>query len=163
MHQDLHCYAYVNRPFETVRSALLDEAFRFLAPATDAAAERAKVLVDTLKVSLGGLEVGKKIEVHVTRVQPHVAAAGRATDALEIDLTWKAATQQALFPAMKAKLLVYPLSPHETQLDLHGVYDPPAGPLGAVADRVVGHRIASAAVHRFLEEVRERLAANIAE
>ena len=161
MNQDLHCYAYVNRPFDTVRAALLDEAFRFLAPATDAASERAHFLVDTLKVSVAGLEVGKKIDVHVTSVQPHTAAAGRATDALEIDFKWKAATQQALFPSMKATLLVYPLSPQETQLDLHGVYDPPAGALGAVADRVAGHRIAQAAVHRFLEEVKERLAASL--
>lgn len=162
MSQDLHCYEYINRPYEKVRNALLDEAFWFLAPATDAAAERARFLVDTLKVSIAGLEVGKRIEVQVTSVQPHTAAAGRAPDALEIDLTWKAATQEALFPSMKARLLVYALSPHETQLDLHGVYDPPAGALGAVADRVAGHRIARAAVHRFLEELKDRLSAGLA-
>ncbi len=72
-------------------------------------------------------------------------------------LEWEAETTSALFPAMRASLLAYPLSATGTPLDLRGTYEPPGGLLGSAADILVGHRIAEASVHRFLDEVASRL------
>jgi hypothetical protein len=58
---------------------------------------------------------------------------------------------------MTATLDVYALGPGETQVDFHGEYVPPLGVVGTAIDALVGHRIAQATVHRFVQEVAERL------
>ena len=58
---------------------------------------------------------------------------------------------------MNAELMAYPLSATETQVDLRGHYDPPLGVLGDAIDMAIGHRVAEAAVHRFVSAVAERL------
>jgi hypothetical protein len=62
-----------------------------------------------------------------------------------------------------AELSLYPLGPDETQLDLDCEYRPPGGALGRAADAMVGHRIAEAALHRFVEELASRLRTRLAE
>jgi hypothetical protein len=54
---------------------------------------------------------------------------------------------------MKGELSVYPLTATETQLDFSGVYKPPFGTVGKSVNKIVGHRIAEASVHRFIGEV----------
>jgi len=68
-------------------------------------------------------------------------------------LEWEAASAPRLFPLMKGKLAVYPLTKTETQLDFHGVYEPPFGAVGKTMNAIAGHRIAEASVHRFIDEV----------
>jgi hypothetical protein len=63
---------------------------------------------------------------------------------------------------MRASLLAYPLGPNETQLELRGHYEPPGGVIGSAADWLVGHRIAEASVHRFLDEVAGRVSQELA-
>jgi hypothetical protein len=158
MSKELHCYEYVNRPFERVRKVFATDALALFERATQTASGRASALVSTLKVNVGGLEVGKNVVIRIVDVHPHEDAPGHmATDALRLDLEWAAETNSALFPSMKASLLVYPLSPGETQLDLRGTYEPPGSVVGTAADRLVGHRIAEASVHRFLDEVATRV------
>lgn len=70
-----------------------------------------------------------------------------------VRLRWKAAHAAALFPSMDAGIVVYPLSRHETQLELRGRYSPPLGPVGGALDSLVGHRIADASVHRFVTDI----------
>jgi hypothetical protein len=78
-----------------------------------------------------------------------------------LPITWQSAANPSLFPRLKAELLVYPLSGHETQLELEGTYDPPLGILGDAIDAMVGHRIAEASVLHFLRDVAARLQADI--
>ncbi len=158
MAKDLHCYEYVNRPFEQVRMVLASDAVGLFDRATQTAAGRARALVSNLKVSVAGLEIGKNVVIRVAAVEQHATAPGElAPGAIRLDLEWEAETTSALFPAMRASLLAYPLSATETQLDLRGTYEPPGGLLGSAADILVGHRIAEASVHRFLDEVASRL------
>jgi len=77
-------------------------------------------------------------------------------------LEWEAATAPRLFPLMKAELSIYPLTSTETQLDFLGLYEPPLGALGRAVNAVVGHRIAEASVHRFINEVAEHLRQRLA-
>ena len=163
MANELHCYEYVNRPYDVVREALINDAVGIFERATQTATGRARALVSSLKVSIAGLEIGKNIVIRVTRVHPEKDAPGHiATDAIRLDLEWHAETSSALFPSMRASLLAYPLSPSETQLDLLGFYEPPGGVFGSAADRLIGHRIAKASVHRFLDEVASRLTEELA-
>ncbi len=155
----IHCYEYVNRPYDEVSEALVLGAVGIFQRATNSAAARATSLVSKLKVTIVGLEVGKNVVVRVLRVDRHAHVPRIASEATELELEWHAETAQALFPSMHATLTVYPLSPTETQLDLDGKYNPPLGILGDVGDRIVGHRIAEASVHKFLEDVAGRLTA----
>lgn len=162
MEHRLHCYAYVHQPFDAVRAALVDDAVRFFGPAGESAAERARALVGNLTVPIAGLEIGKRIVLHVRSVQPHAEAPGRvAPEALRVDLEWEADTHPRIFPVMKASILAYALSKTETQLDLEGTYVPPGGALGGSVDYLIGRRIAAAAVHRLLEDVAARLTAAV--
>jgi hypothetical protein len=163
MTKELHCYEYVNRPYEAVREALINDAVGIFERATQTATGRARALVSNLKVAIAGLEIGKNVVIKVTHVKPHKDMPGHvATDALSLELEWRAETSSALFPAMHATLLAYPLSATETQLDLLGQYEPPGGIFGSAADLLVGHRIAAASVHRFLDEVASRLSQELA-
>jgi len=163
MSRELHCYQYVNRSFEDVRDALIVDAVGLFERGTQTAKGRAHALVSNLKISIGGLDVGKDVVVRVKRVDPHVDAPGHVSgDAVSFDLEWQADTNAGLFPSMKAKLVAYALGPNETQLDLVGHYQPPGGVLGDAADRLVGHRIAEASVKRFLDDVAGRLSEELA-
>jgi hypothetical protein len=158
MSKELHCYEYVNRPFEQVRKTLTSDAVALFERATQTAAGRARTLVSNLKVSIAGLEIGKNVVIRVASVaQDATSPAELASGAIRLDLEWQAETTSALFPSMRASLLAYPLSATETQLDLRGTYEAPGGLLGSAADSLVGHRIAEASVHRFLDEVASRL------
>jgi hypothetical protein len=163
MAHELRCYEYVTRPFDEVRDALLTDAVGIFERATQTATGRAHALVSHLKVSIAGLEVGKNVIIRVTKVDAHAPAPRHLSpEAIRLDLEWQAETHRALFPSMHASLLAYPLSSTETQLDLRGTYEPPGGVFGSAADRLVGHRIAEASVHRFLEAASDQLRAELA-
>jgi hypothetical protein len=59
--------------------------------------------------------------------------------------------------AGKAELCFFPLTSTETQLEIEGAYRPPLGIVGNAIDAAVGHRVAEATVHRFLDDVVERI------
>jgi len=158
----IHCYEYVNRPFERISEALTLGAVGIFQRATTSAVARATSLTSKMKVTLAGLEIGKNVIIKVTHVDRKTTAPRLADEAIELELQWEAETNAALFPAMHATLRAYPLSSEETQLELTGTYDPPGGVLGEVADRVFGHRVAQATAHRFLEDVASRLSEELA-
>ncbi|MGD0526293.1 MAG: hypothetical protein ABSE49_14170, partial [Polyangiaceae bacterium] len=60
-------------------------------------------------------------------------------------------------PSMQLELSTWALSSTETQLEIVGEYRPPLGVVGNALDAAVGHRIAEASVHRFLDEVIEQM------
>jgi hypothetical protein len=154
---EIRCYEYVNRPYELVRDALIQDGVGVFQRATTSATSRATALVSTLKVNIAGFDIGKNVVIRVTNVNPNARAAGFDEPATEIALEWSAESQRALFPAMRATLWIYALSSKETQLEIQGKYEPPGGFVGSAADALIGHRIAEASVHRFLDAVASRL------
>jgi hypothetical protein len=150
----LRYYQYVNRPYEQVRDALRKDTVGIFQRATTAAADRARAIVATLRASVGAVEVAADVEIQVKSAEEKHPATGPVT---EIVLHWKAAKHPEMFPIMDAVLSVYPLSSAETQLDLLGTYQPPLGVVGAALDAMVGHRLAEASVHRFVEDTADRL------
>jgi hypothetical protein len=151
----LHVYEYVNRPYANVSSLLKLDAIGVFQRATASATARAKALVSTMRATVGPVELGADVLVRIDGVEESPdAPRGPRT---RLRLSWKAKSHPEMFPTMEATLDAYALGPNETQLDFQGEYRPPLGVVGAVLDAVAGHRIAEAAVHRFVEEIAERM------
>ena len=152
----VRCYDYVNQPYPRVRDALMANPHYVFRHATSAATAHAA----RLHVHVGVLDIGADVEIEITGVEQDIAYNEPAT---RLKLEWKAVNNPQMFPSMSATLTVFPLSPTETQLELAGIYDPPLGKVGEALDAAVGHRFASAAVIKFVQEVagwlREELAA----
>ena len=149
---EIHCYDYVNHPYEQVRDALKRDALTVFQSATKAAASRAQSVAAELHVDVGGVGVKADIRIAVKSVQEKMADA-MSTPATRLLLEWEAASAPGLFPLMKAELAIYPLTASETQLDFAGMYEPPLGVVGKAMDTLVGYRIAEVSVHRFVNDV----------
>jgi hypothetical protein len=152
----LGCYEYVNRGYERVRGLLRERGADLFQRATTSAAVRADALASTLRVSAGGLEIGVDVHINVHDVRAEEWVPGLAP-VTRMRLSWQAARASAIFPSMRAELSAWPLARTETQLEIEGVYTPPLGVVGNALDVILGHRLAEAAVHRFLEDVVEHL------
>jgi hypothetical protein len=148
----LHCYDYVNRPYVTVREVLGRAPNDVLRRATTSAAARSSQVGATLHAAFAGVDVGIDIRVEVQSVRDEEGIAG-LPPLSRMTLAWKAARGAALFPVMSAELSFWPLTSSETQIELEGAYRTPLGPVGNAVDAALGHRLAEAAVHRFLREV----------
>lgn len=148
--RELHCYDYVNHPYEKVRDVLKSDALKVFQSATKGAATRAESIASDLSVSIAGLEISREIAIQVNNIVEQGTASSAKTT---LQIQWQASETPRLFPLMNAELSIYPLTATETQLDFAGHYDPPAGALGGVIDSVVGHRIAEVSVHRFVTDI----------
>ena len=156
---EVRAYEYVNRPYDRVSELLRLDAVGVFQRATASATARARALVSTLRANFGPLELGADVLVQVTSVEEQRdAPLGPRT---RLHLKWEGSLRPDLFPTMDATFDVYALGAEETQIDFHGTYLPPLGIVGAAIDAVVGHRIAQAAVHRFVEEIAERLRVDV--
>jgi hypothetical protein len=124
--------------------------------ATESASARASEVGATLHARVGSVDVGVDVRIHVHAVNEDEGVAGMSP-VLRVTLGWEANRAAALFPVMKAELSFWPLTATETQLELDGTYRPPLGIVGNAADAVLGHRIAEASVHRFLDDIVEQV------
>ena len=139
--REIHCYDYVNHPYEQVRGALSKDAPAVFQSATKAAASRAQSIASELRIDIGGIGIEADIRVSVKKIEVRPRAT-MSRPATRLQLEWRAARTPRLFPLMKADLSIYPLTATETQLDFKGLYEPPLGPLGKALNAMVGHRIA---------------------
>jgi hypothetical protein len=148
---EIRFFDYVNHPYERVRDALRKDAPHVFQAATKAAASRAQSVASELHVDIGGIGLTTDIKIAVNSTEEKVDAASMPVTRLLLD--WEASRMPRLFPLMRGELSIYPLTRTETQLDFSGVYEPPFGAVGKTMNAVVGHRIAEASVHRFVEDV----------
>lgn len=153
MERALHCYAYLEAPFDVVSRVLADDAEGVLQQATDAAAEQAGELTGTLHVQVSGFDVCRQVSIEFGDFEP------RGVTRSIVPLRWQAEQGRLLFPSMSANLEVSAvvIDPPLTQITVTGTYAPPLGLLGAGVDRLVLWRLAEATVHRFTHEVTDTL------
>jgi len=144
----LRSYDYVNHGYEAVRDALRRDALAIFERATRAG--HAESRGPELHARVGALTLSVPIALQIVEIGE---AESYGLPATRLVLEWQAARGASVFPTMKANLDVYALSPHETQLDLCGTYDPPLGILGDAGDALVASRIAEVSVQRFVSEV----------
>jgi len=153
--REVRCYDYVPAPFERVRGLLHSDGAAIFSRATTTANERARSLVATLRLNVGAVEVGVDVQLRMKGITDETDATGNPRTRLSF--SWEATSRAGLFPTMDAVLSVYPLSPEETQLDLHGRYQPPLGTVGNALDASVGYRVAEATVLRLLRDARAQM------
>ena len=156
MSRDLYYFEYVERNADDVIAALTHPDASIFAAATQHAIGEADRFRTRLHVDLAGFEIGRDVEVEIGTPEDH----GYGT---WLPVSWRAASQAALFPQMSGYLEVSPLSLNPehplTQIGIRGEYDPPAGLLGDLGDGALGHRIAEAAIRNFVLDLAERLKA----
>jgi hypothetical protein len=152
----LHCYEYIDRPYERVRELLHRDPSSLLQRATTSAAARTNALVANLHLQVAGIEIGVDVRVFVRRIRDQQATS-KDPAVTRLELSWEAVRLPALFPAMLAEVAARPLSVTETRLDVDGSYWPPLGPVGNAIDTAGGHHIAEATVHRFLIDLVEQM------
>lgn len=153
MERTLHCYAYVDAPFDLLSRLLAEDPVAVLQHATDDAVEQAGQLSRRLRVEVGGFEVGRDVTIEVGPFEPR-----EVTRSL-VPLRWRAERGRLLFPELRAdlELSAVVVDPPLTQVTLRGSYEPPLGLLGAGADRMLLYRLAEATVHRFTHDVADQL------
>jgi hypothetical protein len=150
----LRCYDYVNHPYESVRAELLTSPHAIFQRATSLSA------TPELHIQLGAIDLSTEIDLDVLAITDHRREAlERPSTTLEI--VWCAARYPKLFPIMRASLVLYPLSPNETQLELVGSYTPPLGAVGEVIDAAVLRRYGETAVAGFVREVAAYLSSEL--
>lgn len=152
----LRSYQYVNRSYEAVRELFRQRPLEVFQQATTSASERANAIAASLHAGVAGIGVGVDVRIHVQAVQDEAGIAGMSP-LTRVTLAWEAVRAPALFPVMRAELSFFPLTSTETQLEIEGAYRPPLGIVGNVVDAAVGHRVAEATVHRFLDDVVEQI------
>ncbi|HEX6310156.1 MAG TPA: hypothetical protein VF152_00850 [Acidimicrobiia bacterium] len=106
--------------------------------------------MDELRVGVGGTELARRVR---SEVGPLVCEADRA----RLQLRWHAEEHPEWFPELDAELEFTPAADDATDLHLVGGYEPPLGPVGAIGDRLVGHRLAEQSLREFLTGVARRL------
>lgn len=134
-----------------------------------AAVER---LVDTLRYHLGewagvayreGEElrarVGPGLDGFAKEVRLQIGVAEVHRGGLAYPVEWTAIGAEGLFPRMSASLVLTHVGAEATNISFEGNYEPPLGPLGKVADRVLLRKVADATVKNWVD----RLAAALTE
>jgi hypothetical protein len=152
----IRSYGYVDRPYEQVRSLVQNRAGDLFQHATNTASERAKELVAKLSASAGGIDVGVDIRIDVAKELSDESAGG-LPPVTRLAVRWKAAKRASLFPSMAAELSISPMAFAETRVEFEGTYAPPLGVLGGMLDAAIGHQVAEATVHRFVNDVIEQI------
>lgn len=152
MANELYYFEYVDKTAEELVAALSHPPEALLRSVAGKALEHAEAFRERLHVEIAGLDISKEVAI----------ALGDPDDrgfAVVFPISWHAANQRSLFPSMQAELEVVPLSdvPPYSQLGILGTYRPPAALVGRMGDAVLGHRIAQAAVRRFISDLAERL------
>jgi len=67
--REIHCYDYVNHPYEQVRNALSKDALAVFQAATKAASSRAQSIASELRVEIGGIAIEADIRVSVRKIE----------------------------------------------------------------------------------------------
>ena len=67
--RQIHCYDYVNHPYEQVRGALSKDAPAVFQSATKAAASRAQSIASELRIDIGGIGIEADIRVSVKNIE----------------------------------------------------------------------------------------------
>jgi hypothetical protein len=98
---------------------------------------------------------------HSETVTARIGDPTEAQGTTEIPLTWVADKHKRLLPNVEGRLIVSPLSSHETEIRYSGHYQPPLGIFGGIHDAVVGHRVVESVLTAVLADIVDHLVENL--
>jgi hypothetical protein len=90
--------------------------------------------------------IAKSVSLEVGR--PEVQRRG-----VTYPIRWTANGAGALFPDLKAELVLSQLGPDHTTVAMDGTYDPPMGSVGRLIDRALMGRVAEATVRNWVDRL----------
>ena len=145
---ELHLERTLEAPIESVERVLRAGPRHWL----PGCAESGGRITAVLRYQQGGRHIERTIEVEVGPVQ-------RFAYGVSVRIEWRAARHAELYPELEGHLRLERRDPSGARLRFDARYAPPAGQVGAVADRALMHRVARASVDDFVD----RLAAALVE
>jgi hypothetical protein len=83
--------------------------------------------------------------------------ARRSGSSVIVPILWEPAALERLLPTLDADIELFSLGDGHCRLSLSGRYRVPLAQIGVAIDRLAMHRLAEAAVRRFLSEIAETL------
>lgn len=96
--------------------------------------------------------IAKEVRLEIGAAEIHRAG-------LVYPISWSATGAEVLFPRLEADLTLSHVGAGTTAIVLDGTYEPPLGPLGRVADRVLLRRVAESTVKAWIDHLAEAIAA----
>lgn len=152
MRRHLYFYTYLDRPYPEAAGILEADPCAWLPAPVVPREDGFEVPLDAGTTLLNGYRRRDAL----ARVRP----ASRAADDRSMlrAISWKAVERDELFPVFDGDLELAPLSSHVCQLSMIGSYRPPLSVVGAIGDRMLGHRVAEAVVRNFVLATADRLA-----
>lgn len=143
----------VDTQFETAAARLVNYIYRDALRGASGAAYDAGIAA-ALRVGPFGDSPGLSKLVHVRFLDPV-----RHGASMTVALRWEAAgVTGELFPVLDADLILTPDGDDQSQLAAIGSYRPPFGRAGAVLDRAIMHRLATATIRSLLASVADAIA-----
>ena len=142
----LRAYVELNLAIAEVEEALVRSPAEWIPGLASSAEERGDQLLAEVGFPVGGLQVGKRVEIELG---PPVRTPSRTW----LPVTWRATGPRGIFPSLEGELEVAALGRHLTQLGLSARYKPPFGLVGQYLDRALLHRVAEATIRDFVERV----------
>lgn len=152
MRRHLYFYTYVDRPYLEAVGILSGDPGVWLPEPAVPVQDGFEVMLDAGATPLGGF--GRRDAI--ARIgSPSSAPDGRS---MLRGIGWRALERDELFPVFEGDLELAALSDELCQLSCMGSYRPPLTVVGAVGDRLVGHRVAEAVVRNFVLSTAGRVA-----
>jgi hypothetical protein len=136
----------VERPFDEVAATFENGGGAVLGEALDATREAGEGLSAKVAPLSWPVALAKTVTIEPGPVR-------RFGDGILVAFSWKAEGGESLFPRLDADIEIAPFGVDRTTLELRGRYEPPAGNLGRVADKLLLHRLAESTVRAFLGSV----------
>jgi hypothetical protein len=143
-------YVMISRPFAEVEAELTAGAEHWMPAMAQRANGHGVKLLSELGFDVGKRRIGRPIEVKL-------GAPTRTAGVTLLPVSWQAATQAGLFPALDGQLEIAKLGLTTTQVGLSASYEPPLGLVGKIVDRALLHRVAEVTVQDFMKRVGDRL------
>jgi hypothetical protein len=151
MLRHLYFYTYIDRPLGELREVLAGDPRDWLPPP-------AAPMNGGWEVTL---DAGSTLPTSVAQRPAVVYPASTLDDAEGLavlrSISWRATDREDWFPLLEGDLELTEVGDDTCQLTLRATYRPPLSVVGAVGDRIVGHRVAEAVVREFVLGVAARL------
>lgn len=125
---------------ESIMGHLAEEMGR----GADTAYREGEKLRQRLHASDGGFAKSVLLKVGIPRLRQ---------DGTAFPITWRATGATSLFPVMRADVVASSIGGGSTSLVFEGTYEPPLGPLGGAADRLILNRVAEMTVKSWLDDL----------
>ncbi len=157
MERNVYARQLIGESLEDVVEAFRRDTAVIIGPLIGTA-EQGDDPVTVLRATIDGAEIHREVRVHTQPMEQVDAHAYR------LPLVWHESHGERLYPVMHGAFEMAGMSTHPplTEITFLGHYRPPLGLLGAVGDTLIGGRIADQVAEFLLEDVVERLHAQLA-